>query len=145
MAIDEIQSYCLGNRHRFAYFYCDFKDSIYQNPINMVGSLIGQLAMQEIELPETVEAFYDKYSRRREKPCLHELFDLLRDLLNESSGNRRTYIVLDALDECNGRNELLEFLRELQLSPELKVTIMVTSQKESNIEESFRGLPFLCI
>jgi hypothetical protein len=145
MAIDKIQTYCQSNKHRLAYFYCDFKDSILQTPTNLLGSIIGQLIVQENDLPEIVQSFYNKFRSRREKPSLEELFDLLRNLLYETDGDCRTYIALDALDECDDRTELLDLLRKMQLLSDLKVNFLITSRKESDMEESFCGLPFFSI
>ena len=143
MAIDETRSYCQSNDYRFAYFYCDFKDSSYQNPVNVIGSLIGQLAKQQIAFPECVQRLYDDHSQGRVRPSIEELFDLIQDVLKGEL--RHTYLVLDALDECTDRTELLMGLVKLNSYSDLNVNILVTSREERDIKQEFNGLPSHCL
>lgn len=67
-------------------------------------------------------------------------------LKNEiSRGARRTYIVIDALDECTNREGLLDGLAELHSLMDLGLNILVTSRKENDIKDTFESLPSLFI
>ena len=143
MAIGEIQSYCKLNDHRLAYFYCDFKDSKFQDPINVLGSVIGQLIVQETELPDGLESLFQNCSKARMRPGLESLLDVLKN--ETSSGARRTHIVIDALDECTNREGLLDGLAKLYSLSDLRLNILVTSRKENDIKDAFKSLPSLCI
>ena len=144
MAIDETRSYCRSNDHQFAYLYCDFKDSSYQTPVKVLGSLIGQLAKQQSEFPDCVQHLYDDHSNEGARPpSMEELFDLIRDVLKGKLCH--TYLVLDALDECADRMELLKGLVKLNSNSDLKVNILVTSREERDIKQEFTGLPSHCL
>ena len=143
MAINETQNYCKLNDHRLAYFYCDFKDSKFQDPINVIGSVVGQLAVQETELPKDLESLFHNCSKARTRPSLGSLLEVLKN--ETSSGARRTYIVIDALDECTNREGLLDGLVELHSLVDLAINILVTSRKENDINEALENLPSLFI
>lgn len=46
----------------------------------------------------------------------------------------KTYIIIDALDECTDRKELLELIQEINGWKISKVQILVTSRREPDIE-----------
>lgn len=50
-----------------------------------------------------------------------------------------TYIILDALDECKDREELLEGVRAIAGWELKKLHILVTSRREKDIEESLES------
>lgn len=54
-----------------------------------------------------------------------------------------TFIIIDALDECPShggeRAKLLELLRSLTASPSANLHLLVTSRRESDIEEKLTG------
>jgi hypothetical protein len=49
-------------------------------------------------------------------------------------------LVIDALDECNSRSDILGFLASLQRKPS-KIKILVTSRREHDIQQAFANLP----
>lgn len=53
---------------------------------------------------------------------------------------RQTFIVLDALDECNEREELLGLIRNLTSWKVEKLHVLATSRRERDIEESLLPL-----
>lgn len=58
-------------------------------------------------------------------------------------GTSPTFIIIDALDECPShggeRAKLLELLQSLAASQSAKLHILVTSRRESDIEEKLTG------
>ena len=46
-----------------AYFYCDYKDTVTQEPNQTLGSLVQQLAKQDERSFQKVQRFHDKHSR----------------------------------------------------------------------------------
>jgi hypothetical protein len=147
MAINEIRNYCRLGDHRFAYFYCDFKDASQQDPTNALGSIIGQLVMQEEWIPECLRDLYGEYSTsgKGERPSLQNFIDLLVEIVESSNRLCRTYIIIDALDECTEREGLLTGLVELHSLSNLRLNILVTSRKDYDIMRAFSVLPTLPI
>jgi hypothetical protein len=127
------------------YFYCDFRDSNYRVPVNVVGSIIGQLVMQETNIPENLLDLYEMHSKSRARLSLQALLDLLANVLEGTSGLRRTYIIVDAVDECTDREDLLAGLSVPQSLLDLKVNILVARRGENDFKDAFDGLPSLVL
>jgi len=128
-----------ANKH-VAYFYCDFRDIEKTKPVNLYGSLLAQiLDLNFNELPEDIAAYHQKNKSRN--PYEFELRDMLMHTLAIVPA---TTIVIDALDECQNRQDLLEGLLDLHKSYD-QVRLLVTSREESDIKQVFSGVTQLWI
>src|SRR5947207_1400460 len=81
-----------------AYFYCDYKDPTTQNPFNILGCLIRQLALHSDEAFEKVKLFYKKHKPQGKQatPTTDEdLAELLRSMSNHFEN---VMVIIDALD-----------------------------------------------
>ncbi|OCK74412.1 purine and uridine phosphorylase, partial [Lepidopterella palustris CBS 459.81] len=92
-----------------AYVYCDYRDQIQQTTKNIIGAIIKQLLMQLPTTPEEITAIWQKHQKDKIPLELVEVNEALR--ITCKSFNR-TYICLDALDECQSFQELLTFLQQ---------------------------------
>lgn len=101
--------------------------------------------MQETNIPERLLDLYETHSKSRARPSLQALLDHLANVLEGTAGFRKTYIVVDAIDECTDREDLLIGLNALPSLPDLKVNILIASRGESDIKDAFDGLPSLRI
>ena len=82
------------------YFFCSFTNAASQDPVNLVGSLLGQLCNIDATLWTAVDARYNKESTKsnsnREPLILGEATSMLGDALGKF---RNVYIIVDALNE----------------------------------------------
>ncbi|KAG0636034.1 hypothetical protein HOY80DRAFT_1055478 [Tuber brumale] len=124
-----------------AYFYCDFKQVSKQNATSLIGSIIWQIASQELTMLQDVEDYFSE-KLRDGPPKLPGLINLLRHLLRRIP---KLAIVVDALDECRDSLQpiMLETLREL--SGLSNINLLVVSRDHLNIKLHFEGLPSLGI
>src|SRR4051812_14325009 len=122
MDIDEVEKFCLSGGHKYAYFYCDFRNSDSQDPKCLVGSLVGQLAMQYSEMSKVIRNLYEE--RRTGNAGKKEPAHALSGLAEETSGQCRSYIIIDTLDECEMREELLNRLVEIHSKSALRLNIL---------------------
>ena len=68
-------------------------------------------------------------------------YDMLQTALHEMiSCFAETYLILDALDECSERRELLVSIREVASWRDANIHILTTSRREKDIEESLEPL-----
>lgn len=67
-----------------------------------------------------------------EKFLAQALFTLTKEL------NKKVYIVLDALDECNDRDQLLSFLHDLAATT-TNVSVIATSRNTKDIRMAFQN------
>lgn len=78
-------------------------------------------------------ASYENLQSGGQQPSTDQLKVILRYLI-DLNAEEDTYLVVDALDECSERENLLEWLEELLRLNLDKLHIMVTSRKERDIE-----------
>ncbi|KAH7073704.1 ankyrin repeat-containing domain protein [Paraphoma chrysanthemicola] len=119
------------------YFYFDFKDSQKQYTESMLRSMVDQLAQQSANLPSRLKDLYVMHDHGKRQPTLDSLLNLVREL---AQGIHHIYIVLDALDECSQRPELLEVISIMAQWPSGNTHILVTSRRERDLESSLEDL-----
>ncbi|KAK6531048.1 hypothetical protein TWF281_007875 [Arthrobotrys megalospora] len=99
--------------------YCDYRDQTLQTSINLIGSLLGQLLSTLPYLPKEVIQLYER-NRQERKPL--EQGDVEAMLLHACQHFDRVYICVDALDECQHKEDFLKSLRKLLPSIQLFIT-----------------------
>ncbi|KAH9209028.1 hypothetical protein DL95DRAFT_32175 [Leptodontidium sp. 2 PMI_412] len=110
-----------------AYYYCYFGHS-QDEAMPFLRWVIAQLSRQA----EVVSTLVHDLFRRGGEPSIQELLDSLAQLL-QSFGN--VYIVIDAVDESNPRDNLLEVIHTLVTDPRFShLQILVTSREYIEIE-----------
>ena len=67
---------------------------------------------------------------------------LLATLYQMIESFKETFIILDALDECSERQELLEDIEELKCWTDTNLHILSTSRREKDIEERIEPLAY---
>ncbi|OWY44641.1 HET-like protein [Alternaria alternata] len=116
-----------------AYFYFDFNDTQKQDPELMLHSLLCQLVQRSVVIPKGVDALFASCENGQRKPSSHALLQVIKEAAQEFT---HVYVVLDALDECAQRSELMDMLEavaEWQLD---NLHLLMTSRKERDIERS---------
>ncbi|KAI9648079.1 hypothetical protein NHQ30_002708 [Ciborinia camelliae] len=120
-----------------AYFYCDYKDPKTQDPLNIIGSLVKQLALADNRGFAKLETAWDDYCSRRDMALskavsTEQLCSLLRDISHYFDN---VHLIIDALDECgHGRSRIVELLTELSAGDNSNIKIILTSRPEPDIE-----------
>ncbi|KAA6412672.1 MAG: hypothetical protein FRX48_03664 [Lasallia pustulata] len=120
-----------------AYFYFDFNDVEKQKSDKMIRSLITQLSRQSKKKLNKLEALFSFCNNGERQPDVEGLLIVLKEVLE---GFDETYIVLDALDECSDRKELLERMGEIQGWKLRQLRMLVTSRWLIDIKESLEPL-----
>jgi hypothetical protein len=116
-----------------AYFYFDFNDAQKQDPKLMLRSLLCQLVQRLVIIPKGVEALFSSCENGRREPPLHALLEVIRQAAREFT---QVYLVLDALDECTQRSELMDVLEKVAGWQLNNLHLLMTSRKERDIESS---------
>src|SRR5215471_2646841 len=99
--IEDVKSHCLSDSTLgFAYFYFDFNDGEKQRHENLIRSLITQLSAKSAKVPEALQALYSLSEGGQHQPSKDGLVTTLQSILGDFP---KTYIILDALDECADR------------------------------------------
>jgi hypothetical protein len=132
--LQNVFQYCADDPGKIvSYFDFDFNDPHKQDPELMVRSLISQLSQQSVKLPPILETLCSSCENRQRYPSLDDFLDVLHKMIQQSP---QSYIILDALDECGKRAELMDILESMAGWRLESLHILVTSRKERDIELS---------
>jgi hypothetical protein len=139
MVVEWLEMRFEGDRDTgIAYIYCNFRRQDDQTLNNLLASLVKQLAQSLIPFPAKLKDAYHRHFFKKTRPMLKELFESLR---STTAAFKRTFIIIDALDECavegGNRDRLLSSLFELQ--KEVGVNLFMTSRYIPEIMERFDG------
>jgi hypothetical protein len=135
--IEHLLQHCQDDaRMVTAYFYFDFNDARKQNPELMLRSLLCQLLQRSVTMPKGVDALFSACDNGQRQPSLHALLEVLPQVMRQST---HVYIVLDALDECTQRPELMDVLETVAGWQLDGVHLLMTSRKERDIESSLEN------
>ena len=123
-----------------ACFYFDFANPGEQSPAAILGSLLKQVVAGLDEVPESiVKAFRNREKVIGGQRLSHEeIVEFLQDI----STAQRTFICLDALDECprGYRMELLGSLNQIfQKSPSVRIFLTGRPHIKSEIDKHLAG------
>jgi hypothetical protein len=118
------------------YFYFDFNDSQKQDAEPMLRSLLCQLLQCLFTIPKGVDALFSSCESGQRQPAMDPLLEATRQAAQDFT---QIYIVLDALDECKQRSELLDTLETVAGWQLGNLHLLMTSRKEIDIERSLEA------
>jgi hypothetical protein len=122
------------------YVYCDYKDQANQTDRNLFANFAKQSILQQLDMPAEAKALYDP-CEKEESP--RQCLDLL---MSSMASFRRTFIVIDAVDEHLPSEEdeynpdipLLSELSSIQQKMSGRCTIFITSREILLIQEQLQ-------
>ena len=100
----------------------------------MIRALIIQLFSRSLSVPTCLQSLFNSCGDGTREASIGELEGLLSSLINS---HQRTFIVLDALDECEDRQDLLNFLESAIKRQSEKLNVIRTSRKLKDIQDLF--------
>jgi hypothetical protein len=118
----------------FFYFRYDFKPAKVSDTQygQMLRSLLVQLSYQSQTLPGELDGLYEKHLNGGRQPSNADMDTTIRDLLPKFE---HVFIVLDALDECDETQSLLDFQNKLSHKPIPGLHFLATNRKYVIIQE----------
>ena len=125
VVIDHLLSTYDSEKIKVAYVYCDYKDKAAQSASNLIACLARQMLGCPRTLPQEVEKMHNKFEKEKRRPSFDDLRKLLVALCKQ---HERTYIIVDALDECEAINERRQLLPVLEILPSASTRLFVTSR-----------------
>ncbi|USP72913.1 vegetative incompatibility protein HET-E-1 [Curvularia clavata] len=134
--VEHLLQHCQDDTMVTVYFYFDFKDAQKQDPELMLCSLLYQLLERLLSIPDYVDACFSSCENGNRRPPLHALLEVTRQTAQEFT---HVYVVLDALDECTQRSELMPVLETLAGWRLNNLHLLMTSRKERDIEISLES------
>ncbi|KAH0364243.1 purine and uridine phosphorylase, partial [Aureobasidium melanogenum] len=132
--IENLQQTSSVSSAALLYFYFDFSDVRKQTLDDALRSLLWQLTKHSEGSFREVEQLYKSCKDGENQPSTQSLIRALESILQ---GIGRVMTVLDALDECETRRELLQWLAETAAKNSSGIQMITTSRKEYDIEFAF--------
>ncbi|KAL8773553.1 MAG: hypothetical protein Q9209_001658 [Squamulea sp. 1 TL-2023] len=128
------------NKHRetkegraLVYYYFDFNDVEKQDCWKMLRSCLLQLSMQHTSNGRVLESLYHSCNKGQGQPTNNELLDTFKNMLEPFNV---IYVVLDALDECKTRADLLAVIREITCWCIDGLHLLFTSRREGRLGDN---------
>ena len=125
-----------------AYLYCNFRQQQDQKPGDLLAGLLGQLVQGRPSIPNNVKGLYERHKVRRAPASFDQISQVLQSIVASYS---RTYIIIDALDECGiSDGDCRKFLSEIfNIQAKTGASLFATSRFIPDIAENFKGSPSL--
>lgn len=145
LVVDEILTRRRSNTVGTAYFYIRYDDKHSQDPANILGSIVSQLARQNSEaLTYLIGTYMLPCTQGLSAPDDHELSETLHHILQKF---RETYIMIDGLDESgscfdSNRKHLIDLVTGLSSSEEGSIRTLIFSRDEQDIRKHFTQKQF---
>jgi len=122
LVVDNLGDLARGQNTAVACFYFDFTARNEQSPVSILGSLLKQLVCAEGEIPGEISRAYKAQENviGGRGPRLSDIVKMLQT----ASSKKRSFICIDALDECvaGDRVKILDSLNQiLQKSPGTRI------------------------
>ncbi|KAK8104793.1 ankyrin repeat-containing protein [Apiospora kogelbergensis] len=133
--------YHLNNRFLYdtsvgiAYIYCNFQRQAEQTVEYLLLNLLKQLAMSQHPLPSSVKDLYKRHRTRNTRPLLEEISATLAAI---STSFSRTFIIVDALDECQDAGMVQS--RSSFLLAQLYLDSLVGKRSPTSIREALEDI-----
>ncbi|KZP04521.1 hypothetical protein FIBSPDRAFT_398294 [Athelia psychrophila] len=123
----------------YAYFFFDGTSAEAAHLVHdkLVRSIIMQLAHRCDGIPAALAEMYRKYDKGSRQPPSEILAATLDDILDCFDD---VYIVIDSLDECSERKDLLEWIQSISSRASGKLHMVVSSRPEPEIMQGLRAL-----
>ena len=119
------------------YFYFDFNNEEKQSSRKAIRSLLFQFAQQVPNSLQALEQLYHKCGKGQQQPAEDAIRSLLQGTMDRIESK---YIIVDALDECTDREDLLTIFCDLVDSKLKGLRVMATSRRERDIEEKLEPI-----
>ena len=141
LVIDKLCDEAIEGDPTVVCFYFDFAAQNEQSPINMLGSLLRQFFSGYGEIPEAISRGFrkDKMSIGGRELQVSAILEMFRAI----TATRRTFICVDALDECmpGHRMVVLESIGQiLKASPNTRLFMTGRPHVRSEVERKLGGM-----
>lgn len=136
--IHDLRQFCDADPARsLAIFFFDFQDAEKQKAINMIKSLLVQLLPKCARIPQEILSIYASCGNGQRQASEQQLSEALRHAV---ASLPECLLVLDALDECAGWEELFDVLEGIHNWGATNLRVLLTSRMETEIRDDLEDL-----
>lgn len=113
------------------HFFFDFNDAKKQSVDGFTRSLVGQLYLRCQASRKELDVLFSSCSDGCHQPTTESLFETFLRMLQYINC---VQIVIDALDECKARKELISWMERICAIKQADVRLLATSRREEELE-----------
>ena len=140
LVVDRLCDQAKGQNTAVTCFYFDFAAQKEQSVTSMLGSLLKQVVNGMENIPEEISRAFQEQKMviGGRGPRLPDIVKMLQAI----TSSQRTYVCIDALDECAAMHRvkiLNSLLRILEASPRTRIFIIGRPQVRAEIEKRLAG------
>lgn len=117
-------------------FFFDFTDTKKQKLSDMLHSLAFQLYTSHLGFRKALDNLFASSDSGGRQPDINTLSECVRAIIRPQ---KKLVILLDALDECSERRELLQWMKELVLDI-TNVQVIATGRPEHDLQQNLVSL-----
>ena len=114
-----------------AHFYFSYNNAQMQCPEMLLRSLVCQLSQNCVQMPPSLDTLFTLRDKQQGLPSLQTLLGVLRQMILEFP---QVFILVEALDECTQRLELMDVLATVAEWQLQNLHLLITSRGEQEIE-----------
>lgn len=112
----------------FAYFYCKYSDTAFQDPVNILGSLLAQLSESTPSMLETIWPLYEATTKSVAQRRPIDISIIEDAIIKHISGGKRVILLIDASNESSFEENLIRSLLKISnLAPNIRILITGTT------------------
>lgn len=121
----------LNSSHIVLYFFFDFTNPDKQSFQSLIRSLIAQMYSKHASSREELDRLFSSSENGHLQPTEESLLATFTQMMNTAE---KVQIVIDSLDECKTRRDLLLWMESFAGSRHEGLYLLATSRKEDDIE-----------
>lgn len=132
--IEAVKALCTSPLSGRAYFFFESRNPNFEGLVsyeNFLRSILSQLCSRLDGVPEAVQAMYRSHGKGRESPSVQALEGTLRQVIGAFDD---VYIVIDSLDECGDKPQLLKWIKTVASWNSANCHLLATTRAEPDIE-----------
>ncbi|KAH8797815.1 Pfs, NACHT and ankyrin domain protein [Xylogone sp. PMI_703] len=116
-------------------FFFDFRDAEKQSLENLVRSFVAQLYSRCENSRKELDTLFSQCEDGRRQPTTESLVTTFQHMMNYV---KEIQVVIDALDECKTRRDLLLWMEQFSNSKNTNFQLLATSRAEAEIESELK-------
>ncbi|KAK7429775.1 hypothetical protein QQZ08_003620 [Neonectria magnoliae] len=143
--IQEALNHCHGSKEVGVGYFCDYKTPVTGDPVNILGAIAHQLALQKPEVFEVLCQYYDELHPPNHLPTKPDPVELRAKISEMAELFDQTVIVVDGLDECDDNtDDVVKILVDLaEYSDNMSMALFSRDHLDIRIhlEDNFKHIP----
>jgi len=135
LVIDSLLNAKVSGNYAVAYYYFDYREQTQPHPALIMFNILRQIVTQLHTFPQSLRNLHAQLKEQDPRGLMREVSHVFFDIVAEVG---HCFIILDALDECNGKSNRKEILHFLSSCKPETIHVFITARPHlQEIEQHF--------